>query len=37
MCYIPDVEWEVEYTDEFEVWWNCLTEGEQEDVEKTDG
>jgi len=26
------VEWEVEYTDEFENWWNGLTEPEQEDV-----
>jgi len=23
--------WNVEYTDEFEEWWNGLTEGEQED------
>jgi hypothetical protein len=27
------MEWEVEYTDEFEVWWNSLTEDEQEDVD----
>jgi hypothetical protein len=26
------VEWEVEFTDEFEVWWNGLTEDEQEDI-----
>jgi hypothetical protein len=26
------VEWEVEYTDEFEEWWNGLSEAEQEDV-----
>ena len=26
------MEWEVEYTDEFEKWWNSLTEEEQEDV-----
>ena len=26
-------EWEVEYTDEFEEWWNSLTEEEQEDVD----
>ncbi|MCW5589124.1 MAG: type II toxin-antitoxin system RelE/ParE family toxin [Legionellales bacterium] len=24
--------WEVEYTDEFELWWNDLSEGEQEDI-----
>ena len=24
--------WEVEYTDEFDRWWNTLTEGEQIDV-----
>ena len=33
MCYIPSVEWEVEYTDAFEVWWNGLTLDEQEDVD----
>lgn len=26
------MEWEVEYTDEFEEWWNGLSEAEQEDV-----
>lgn len=26
------MEWEVEYTDEFEKWWNSLTEDEQVDV-----
>ncbi len=26
------MEWEVEYSDEFEVWWNSLSEAEQEDV-----
>ncbi len=26
------MEWEVEYTDEFEKWWNGLSEAEQEDV-----
>jgi len=30
--YIPSVEWEVEYTEEFEEWWNGLSEVEQEDV-----
>ena len=29
LCYISAVEWEVEYTDEFEAWWNGLTEDEQ--------
>jgi DNA-binding transcriptional regulator YiaG len=24
MCYSPDVEWEVECTDEFESWWNSF-------------
>jgi hypothetical protein len=24
--------WEVEYTDEFEAWWSCLTIEEQESV-----
>ncbi len=26
------MDWEVEYTDEFEAWWNSLDEDEQEDV-----
>ena len=26
------MEWEVEFTDEFELWWKNLTEAEQEDV-----
>lgn len=30
--YIPSVEWEVEFTDEFGDWWNSLSEAEQEDV-----
>ena len=25
--------WEIEYTDEFEEWWNTLDESEQEDVD----
>ncbi|MES9902016.1 MAG: type II toxin-antitoxin system RelE/ParE family toxin [Sedimenticola sp.] len=29
------MEWEVEYTDEFEDWWEGLTEAEQEDVAAT--
>ena len=24
--------WEVEYTDEFELWWRDLTEGQQDSV-----
>ena len=27
--------WMVEYTDEFELWWNGLSEAEQEDVAAT--
>jgi hypothetical protein len=26
------VAWEVEYSDEFEIWWNSLDEGEQDSV-----
>lgn len=26
------MEWEVEYTDEFDAWWTCLSAEEQEDV-----
>jgi len=32
MSYSPYTEWPVEYTDEFETWWERLTEAEQEDV-----
>ena len=32
MSYIPSMEWEVEFTNEFEDWWNCLSEDEQADV-----
>lgn len=27
------MDWEVEYTDQFEQWWDGLTEAEQEDVD----
>ena len=30
--YIPLKEWEAEFTDEFETWWNGLSEAEQVDV-----
>ena len=33
--YIPQMEWDVEYTDEFEIWWEGLTVAEQEDVSAT--
>jgi hypothetical protein len=26
------VAWEVEYTDEFEAWWNSLSQDEQEEI-----
>jgi hypothetical protein len=26
------VEWEVEYADQFEAWWDSLSEAEQEDI-----
>jgi hypothetical protein len=32
VSYIPSMEWEVEFTSEFEDWWNCLSEDEQADV-----
>ena len=32
LCHIPYVEWEVLFGDEFEGWWNGLSEEEQEDV-----
>jgi hypothetical protein len=30
--YILSVSWEVEYTDEFESWWDTLTDTEQQSV-----
>jgi len=30
--YIPSVEWEIEYTDDFENWWEKLDEDEQESI-----
>jgi hypothetical protein len=32
MSYLG-MDWDVEFTDEFGVWWNSLSEGEQESVE----
>jgi hypothetical protein len=32
-AYTFSVTWEVEFTDEFEEWWNSLTEDEQESVD----
>jgi hypothetical protein len=32
MSYIPLMEWEVEFTDEFAVWWESMSLEEQEDV-----
>jgi hypothetical protein len=32
MEYMVHMTWVVEFTDEFEEWWNALSEGEQEDV-----
>jgi len=32
VCYIHSLEWEIEGTDEFERWWDSLSEAEQEDV-----
>ena len=33
LSYIRDVEWEIEFTDEFERWWNGLSEDEQVSVD----
>jgi hypothetical protein len=32
LSYILSMEWSVEFTDEFKVWWDSLTAEEQEDV-----
>jgi len=31
------MEWEIEYTDEFEAWWDALSEEEQIDVDSVVG
>jgi hypothetical protein len=31
--YIPSMAWEVEFTDEFEAWWDSLDAGEQIDID----
>ena len=31
------MEWEIEYTDEFEAWWNTLSEEEQIDIDSVIG
>jgi hypothetical protein len=33
-CYIPSMEWDIEFTDEFERWWNDLSEDEQDSVDQ---
>jgi len=33
LCYIHEVAWEVEFTDEFEAWWHTLSESEQGTVD----
>ena len=33
-CYIPYMEWDVEFTEEFERWWNGLSEDEQDSVDQ---
>jgi len=33
LSYIPIVEWEIEFTDEFERWWSGLSEDEQVSVD----
>jgi hypothetical protein len=32
MCHIVNMHWEVEFTEEFEAWWNSLSEEEQEEI-----
>ena len=34
MGYIPYMAWDVEYTDEFENWWNTLSEDEQVELDR---
>jgi hypothetical protein len=35
VAYIPQVAWEVEYTDQFGEWWDSLSEDDQESVAVT--
>ena len=35
LSYISNVEWEIEFTDEFERWWSGLTEDEQVSVDSS--
>jgi hypothetical protein len=32
---MSQVEWEVEFTDQFEAWWGALTEPEQDSIDRT--
>jgi hypothetical protein len=32
---MPQMAWEVEFTDEFETWWNSITESEQNSIDRT--
>ena len=32
---MPELAWVVEFTDEFELWWNTLTESEQDSIDRT--
>lgn len=32
---MPEMAWEVEFTDDFELWWNTLTESEQDSIDRT--
>jgi hypothetical protein len=32
--YIPSMAWDVEFTGEFESWWNSLGEDEQEEIDR---
>jgi hypothetical protein len=34
LSYIPSVAWEVEYTDNFESWWDILSEEEQVEIDR---
>jgi hypothetical protein len=34
VSYIPSMAWDVEYTNEFESWWNSLGEDEQEEIDR---
>ena len=32
---MPEMAWDIEFTNEFEDWWNTLTESEQDSIDRS--